>query len=197
MSLRLLSLRILSLQLFRQPRPSNWTLATTLIATVVLAGVSLRTLTLRQSPTWPTVHRQIRQTFPAVQHISTTDLANWMKGDRPPLILDIREPEEFQVSQIEGAMLATTLNDVLAALENTPEDRPIVVYCSVGYRSSAVAQQLQDDGFTQVFNLEGSIFAWANEGRPIMRNAAPVQEVHPFNAKWGQLLERTLWSSDS
>ncbi|MEM9569047.1 MAG: rhodanese-like domain-containing protein [Cyanobacteria bacterium P01_E01_bin.34] len=178
------------------PRPSHWTWVAIPIATVVLAGVSLLTLTQRQSPTWPTVYREIRRTFPSVQHISTSDLASWMEGDRPPLILDIREPEEFQVSQIEGAVLATTLDDALAALDNNPEDRPIVVYCSVGYRSSAVAQQLQEDGFTQVFNLEGSIFAWANEGRPIVRNAAPVQEVHPFNAKWGQLLESPLWPAD-
>lgn len=198
MLLRHLSLRLLSLQLFRLPRPSNWTLFTTLAATFVMAGLTLRTLALRQSPpTWPALYQEIRQTFPTVQHISTHDLFDWMQSDRTPVMLDIREPEEFNVSQIEGAILATTTEDALGALESVPKDRPIVVYCSVGYRSSAVAQELQSAGFTTVYNLEGSIFAWANEGRQVVREDAPVQEVHPFNAKWGQLLERTLWSSDS
>ncbi len=198
MLLRHLSLRLLSIQLLRLPRPSNWTLVTTLVATLAMAGATIRTLNLRQAPpTWSVLYQEIRQTFPTVQHISTDDLADWMGTDRTPLMLDIREPEEFSVSQIEGAILATTTEDALAALGSVPKDRPIVVYCSVGYRSSAVAQELQDVGFTSVYNLEGSIFAWANEGRRVVRDESQVQEVHPFNAKWGQLLERTLWPSDS
>ncbi|MGK7911492.1 MAG: rhodanese-like domain-containing protein [Synechococcus sp.] len=167
------------------------------VVTVAVAGLALRTLAFRQTaPTWPALYREIRKAFPTVRHISTDDLSNWLEGGLTPVMLDIREPEEFKVSQIEGAILATTTEDALAALERIPRDRAIVVYCSVGYRSSAVAQDLEAAGFTAVYNLEGSIFAWANEGRRLVRDEAPVQEVHPFNAKWGQLLEGTLWSSN-
>jgi hypothetical protein len=40
-----------------------------------------------------------------------------------------------------------------------------------------------------VRNLDGSIFAWANEGRPLERNGQPAQLVHPYDALWGKLLD--------
>jgi len=75
--------------------------------------------------------------------------------------------------------------------------QPIVVYCSVGYRSSALAEKLARAGMTNVFNLEGSIFAWANEGRPVYRGDTLLNpaQVHPFNTKWGQLLRPELRAS--
>ena len=108
--------------------------------------------------------------------------------------MDIREPEEYAVSSLPNAQLATTAVDALALLDGIPRDRAIVVYCSVGYRSADVARQLMAAGFSEVYNLEGSIFAWANEGRAVVRSNEVVREVHPFNRKWGQLLERSLWA---
>lgn len=78
----------------------------------------------------------------------------------------------------------------LKHLTDIKPDRPIVVYCSVGYRSSILARKLQDKGFTNVYNLEGSIFKWANEGRPLVQGKVTVHKVHPYNAHWGHLLER-------
>ena len=49
------------------------------------------------------------------------------------------------------------------------KDAPIVTYCSVGYRSGKMAERLQAAGYTNVRNLEGSIFKWANEHRPLVR----------------------------
>ena len=64
----------------------------------------------------------------------------------------------------------------------------MVVYCSVGYRSSRLVARLQQAGCTNVFNLEGSIFQWANEDRRLERDGQPVKEVHPYNRTFGQLL---------
>lgn len=66
------------------------------------------------------------------------------------------------------------------------------IYCSVGYRSAGVTQRLREAGFTNVSNLQGSIFRWANEGRPVYRDRRRVQAVHPFDARWGQLLTDSL-----
>jgi len=60
----------------------------------------------------------------------------------------------------------------------------------VGYRSSILARKLQTLGFKEVHNLEGSIFKWANEGRPLVQGQTTVHKVHPYNAHWGRLLER-------
>jgi 3-mercaptopyruvate sulfurtransferase SseA len=64
-----------------------------------------------------------------------------------------------------------------------------VVYCSVGYRSARVAHWLGGQGYTNVRNLTGSIFQWANEGRPVFRDDRPTNEVHPYDQRWGLLLE--------
>jgi 3-mercaptopyruvate sulfurtransferase SseA len=87
--------------------------------------------------------------------------------------------------------------DAYPALDTLASDTPIVVYCSVGYRSAGVVQALQAQGFSEVYNLKGSIFRWANEGRPVVRNGEPVSAVHPYDASWGQLLTDSLRASPS
>ena len=62
------------------------------------------------------------------------------------------------------------------------------MYCAVGYRSSAVAERLQKAGVRTVFNLEGSIFQWANEGRPLEADGHPADKVHPYNVRYGKWL---------
>ncbi|MFQ5964533.1 MAG: hypothetical protein ACE5KZ_09635 [Candidatus Scalinduaceae bacterium] len=49
-------------------------------------------------------------------------------------------------------------------------------------------------GFTRVYNLEGSIFKWANEGKPLIQGHTTVQKVYPYNAYWGKLLKRKYHS---
>ena len=74
--------------------------------------------------------------------------------------------------------------------ETLPPERPIVVYCSVGVRSSELARALQAVGRTNVFNLDGAIFQWANEGRPLYAGSNVVTTVHRDNRKWGRFLRR-------
>ena len=90
----------------------------------------------------------------------------------------------------------------------TREDSVTVVcYCSVGYRSSALAQQLQYElekpvyremkSKIMIYNLEGSIFKWANEGKDLEDNRGKKTiVVHPYNLIWGKLLNAELRSSE-
>jgi rhodanese-related sulfurtransferase len=153
---------------------------------------------MRKELDWPQVRAEIRKRFPAVRHVSIGELATRLErpGD-PPLLLDARAPQEFAVSHLAGARNAGTPGEALAILGDARKDREIVVYCSVGYRSSALAEELARKGFTGVRNLEGSIFAWANAGRPVVRGETRVERVHPFDEKWGRLLDRRLWSDPS
>lgn len=150
---------------------------------------------VRKDLDWPQVRAEIRERFPAVRHVSIGELATRLEreGD-PPLLLDVRAPEEFAVSHLAGARNAGTLGEALSILGGAPKERETVVYCSVGHRSSALAEELARKGFTGVRNLEGSIFAWANAGRPVVRGETRVDRVHPFDRKWGCLLDRRLWS---
>jgi rhodanese-related sulfurtransferase len=142
----------------------------------------------------------VRKRFPEVSQLQTAELVIWLNDpNRPqPVLLDVREVKEFDVSHLPGATnvkpnaKAADLKAIIAT------GQPVVVYCSVGYRSSALAQRLAKIGLTNVFNLEGSIFQWANEGRPLVKNepAEPAEKVHPYNKRYGVLLKPALRSED-
>lgn len=135
------------------------------------------------------IKAKIRRHFPTVATISTADLASWL-GDRSrpaPLLLDARKPAEHAVSHLPGAVLAPTDDTDLKALAAAEPGRPIVAYCSLGYRSAMLAERLAKMGHGDVYNLEGSIFVWANEGRPLYRGEREVRQVHPYGALWGKL----------
>lgn len=137
------------------------------------------------------IKEMVRKRFPEVNQLPTRELAAWLADtNRPqPVILDVRQTEEFAVSHLAGArnVPPAARADSLKAL--VPTNRPVVVYCSVGYRSSQLARRLMKAGITNVFNLEGSIFQWANEGRPVVATNGPAAKVHPYNDRWGALLK--------
>ena len=144
---------------------------------------------------WSLTLKTIRARFSTVSQISPDTLQSWL--DKSPqrenlLLLDAREPEEYAVSHLQGAQPAPPKDEALKALQGLPVDQPIVLYCSVGYRSSELAQFLMKKGYTEIYNLEGSIFAWANEGRPVYRGKERVKVVHPYDRTWGRLLKKSL-----
>lgn len=144
---------------------------------------------------WAELKAEIRGKFPGVDQLSVAELGDWLSAVRePPVLLDVREAKEYAVSHLEGALLARDEAAALEALGDAPLDRPVVLYCSVGYRSSALAEKLEARGYTSVHNLEGSIFEWVNRGQPIVSAGTPVKSVHPYDTDWGQLLRRDFWA---
>lgn len=143
---------------------------------------------------WTEIEALVRARFPGVEGISGDELAAELNDpqEQPPLLLDVREEAEYAVSHLPGARRARTTAEALEILDNGPREREIVVYCSVGYRSAELANELEGAGFTNVRNLEGSIFAWANAGRPIVDAHGATHKVHPFDAEWGNLLRPEL-----
>lgn len=137
---------------------------------------------------------KLRAELPDVPTISVEELAERLaRGDRP-VLLDVRGEREYAVSHLHGALRAETPAEAAAALEGLPKDREVIVYCSIGYRSGHLAEGLRRAGWSDVRNLEGSIFAWANSGHEVWRDGAIVREVHPYDAQWGRLLDPALWS---
>jgi rhodanese-related sulfurtransferase len=143
-------------------------------------------------PEWDSVKKTIQEDFPDVPQMSIEQLHELlsMPESEKPLLLDARDDEEYKVSHIQNAQRAPTEEEALAILKNSNKDRLIVIYCSVGYRSSSLAHKLISRGYTNVHNLEGSIFKWANEGQPVYCGKEKVQMVHPHNNKWGNLLKK-------
>jgi rhodanese-related sulfurtransferase len=162
-------------------------LPTLIICALSLPGVACPAGTLD----WPTVKQDIARRFPQVRQLPASELAAWLSDTNQPapLLLDVRTPAEYAVSHLANARQVDPDADAAKALPDTSKDTLIVTYCSVGYRSSAFAERLRRAGFTNVFQLDGSIFQWANEGRRLVRDGKPVEKVHPYNARWGQLLD--------
>ena len=134
----------------------------------------------------------VRAHFPDVPHISTRQLADWLADPRrePPVLLDARTVEEFNVSHLPNAMREVPPGVIASG-------RPVVAYCSIGWRSAETTRQMTRAGTTNVFNLEGSIFAWASEGRPLESHGKPAYKVHPYDSSWGRLLPSSIRSDQT
>ena len=164
----------------------NWLWLTVLAVGFVVIGMASR---LRPETLAPII--DVR--FPDVEWIDAETLSQSMKAPESatPLLLDVRSEEEFAVSHLRGAIRVEPGETSFASL---PIDRgtPVVVYCSVGYRSAAIVEALRASGVSDVRNLSGGIFAWANEGRPVFKNGEPATTVHPYDQLWGVLLQDEL-----
>ena len=107
------------------------------------------------------------------------------------VLLDAREPKEYEVSHIKNAKNIGYDHFLLENLQNMDKKTPIVVYCSVGYRSEKIGEKLQSGGFTNVKNLYGSIFEWVNQGFPVVGNDnKPILKVHTYNSLWGHWVNK-------
>jgi rhodanese-related sulfurtransferase len=153
---------------------------------------SHRTATSADSILWSTVFRMIGLKWPEVPQLETAELARRIEAHEPVLLIDTRAKDEYLVSHLPGAVWAESPAQLRAAVLNAPATQLIVLYCSVGVRSSKAAAILMREGGHTVANLRGSIFQWANEGRALEADGRPAVRVHPYNRIWGQLLEPRL-----
>jgi rhodanese-related sulfurtransferase len=82
--------------------------------------------------------------------------------EETPLLLDVREPSEFAICHVEGAVLMP-MRTVPARLFECERDREVVVICHHGHRSMMVARFMEQQGYDHVINLSGGVNAWARE----------------------------------
>ncbi len=83
-------------------------------------------------------------------------------GENPPFLLDVREPWEYSICRIDGALLIP-MRQLPARVEELDPDRETVVICHHGIRSYQVGCFLEQRGFTRVINLHGGLAAWARD----------------------------------
>ena len=134
----------------------------------------------------------IARRFADVPFIAGETLASWLADGsrRAPVLVDVRSPAERSVGMLPGALAANDGTAAVVALATLDPVAPVVVYCAGGIRSAKAARTLIEAGHTDVHNLEGGIFAWANEGRPMECAGKPTRYAHPCDEKWGALLAR-------
>jgi rhodanese-related sulfurtransferase len=115
------------------------------------------------------------------------------------ILLDTRDREEHLVSTIPGAVFwdgeITEESDLPGGISR---DQPIVVFCSIGYRSEKAGEKLMEAGFTNVRNLYGSIFEWANRNYTLVDALdKPTRDLHVYNQLWSRWVTneriRKIW----
>lgn len=136
----------------------------------------------------PEFHEKVRRTISGA--VPTMDAAELKEKLQNLRIFDAREREEYEVSHIPGAEYIGYKNFDIKSLANIPKDTPIVLYCSIGYRSEKIGEKLLAKGFTNVFNLYGSIFEWVNRGYPVVNSSSEeVKRVHTYNKEWSRWVD--------
>lgn len=158
---------------------------------LLVVGLGIQMLYAQQKTLNPKfekrIERLIAHSMPAItcarleQKINTKNL----------VILDAREPEEYATAHIKGAQWIGYNTFAIKNVKEVKKDAIVVIYCSVGYRSEKIGEQLKKMGYQRVYNLYGGIFEWANRNLPLVNQTGkPTEQVHAYNRDWGQWLDR-------
>ena len=134
---------------------------------------------------------RIEESHPSVSHLTSAEFKQVAESDR--ILFDVREQEEYQVSHLQGAIWvspAMKAEDFINKYGDLIHDKEAVFYCSVGKRSSEFVEKIQNSNqlaigeSTDLYNLQGGIFAWVNNGEELNGEG-----VHPYNAYWAKRIE--------
>jgi rhodanese-related sulfurtransferase len=104
---------------------------------------------------------------PSIPKISPTELSEKLKFGKHPLILDVRQPAEFQQVHIKGAKLIP-FNEIYKRMKELPKGREIVCVCATGHRSRSAAKILTREGYI-VFDMQGGMTAWRHAKLPVQK----------------------------
>ncbi len=106
----------------------------------------------------------------AIPGVDTAEAADRLnRADTPkPLLVDVREIDEFRDVRVEGAALVP-MSSFAERHTELPKDRPLLFMCAGGTRSAAATAFLLRGGWTDVVNVEGGITAWQRQGLPVRR----------------------------
>lgn len=101
-------------------------------------------------------------------NLAPREAVSLQRQSKEVFLLDVRTLEEYGQFRLEGARLIP-IDQLARRLGEIPRNRPILIYCAVGSRSSQVANYLVRQGYAEVYNLSGGIYAWAQQGLPILQ----------------------------
>lgn len=104
---------------------------------------------------------------PPVPKLTAEELSEKLKFGKHPLVIDVRQPEEFRQGHIAGAKLMP-LNELHRRMKELPQTREIVCVCASGSRSSSAAKVLLKEGYT-VFDMQGGMLAWRRAKLPVQK----------------------------
>jgi adenylyltransferase/sulfurtransferase len=93
---------------------------------------------------------------------TVTELKEMLDNKVDFQLIDVREEHEFEICNLNGQLIP--MNTIPDNIDKIAKDKPVVIHCRSGARSGNVVNYLQSNyGFTNLYNLEGGILAWADE----------------------------------
>ena len=102
-----------------------------------------------------------------MKEISVQELQEKLENKEDFQLIDVREDFEYEMSNLGGLLIP--LGGILIETEKNEKEKPVVVMCRSGKRSAVAIMQLENQGFTNLYNLLGGITAWAQEIDPTMQ----------------------------
>lgn len=96
-----------------------------------------------------------------MKEVTVAELKKMMDAEEDFQLIDVREEHEVDIASIGGQLIP--MGEVMDNLDKISKDKKVVIYCRSGKRSGAVAQALEQNGYTNIHNLKGGILAWADE----------------------------------
>jgi adenylyltransferase/sulfurtransferase len=100
-----------------------------------------------------------------VPEITPVEVKKLMDEKKPFVLIDVREPHEFQICSIPGSKLIP-LGEVPRRMHELNSADDIVVHCRSGMRSAQAVEFLMKSGFRKIHNLKGGILAWSDQVDP-------------------------------
>ncbi|HMR17690.1 MAG TPA: rhodanese-like domain-containing protein [Sphingobacterium sp.] len=101
-----------------------------------------------------------------MKEVSVQELKSMTDGNEEFQLIDVREPFEYEVSNLNG--LNIPLAGILIEADKISKDIPVIIHCRSGKRSAQAIMQLEQLGYTNLSNLEGGILAWQEDIDPDM-----------------------------
>lgn len=142
------------------------------------------------------IEARVERDFPRVASMLPQHAYQLIRERRDVLVLDVREADEFAVSHIPGAVRVDpglSAAQFQARFGPALAGRTVIVYCSVGVRSSRLAERVENvtrtAGATGLYNLKGGIFAWHNFGLALSEGQDRTEFVHPYSRAWSRYLD--------
>ena len=106
----------------------------------------------------------------SVQNVAVNEFSALVQQTPDLVIVDVRTPEEISLGKIASALeIDFSQPDFEDRIAELSKDKPVLVYCAAGGRSSRAAEMMRADGFTKVFNLKGGMNAWTAAGLPVAK----------------------------
>lgn len=131
-------------------------------------------------------HNRVLAAYGALNGVRSISSQELMKLSKNPnlLLADVRQKKEFAVSHLKGA--EENINWELVS-----KNRPVVLYCTIGYRSIKWGVALKQRGFHHLYSLNGGILRWKNEGHVVINQKnQPTDSVHVYSPLFGFLLRK-------